>query len=254
MKIRILGSGYGVCRIKKMTSKDYRGRGGTIIDEKLLIDAPHDIFTTAEALGFSDIFYGISDVLITHSHEGHFSAEAVLKLSKLHAIRIYASEAVLELLPEDERIEKIPLIPFFPVQIDSYKVIPLPSNHETQNPAEECFNFIISSEKTCFYALDGGFLNFSAYKVLKGLKIDAVIADIALGINAPSGDLMVHGNFDSIRIMKDILIAEQICTPSAKFILSHIPTDKKTSIHELLSSLAAEYGIATAYDGYFCTV
>ena len=171
-----------------------------------------------------------------------------------HKIRVYASEAVLDILPENERIEKVALIPFFPIEIGTYRLIPLPSNHETVNPAEECFNFLISSDKTCFYALDGGFLNFSAYKVLKEYKIDAVIADAALGMNEPSGNLMMHGNFESLKIMKDILVSDGICQPGIKFILSHIPTDKKISIHEMLSSKAREFGIITAYDGYFCTV
>ena len=53
MKIRMLGTGYGECKIKKKSVMDYRRSGGVLIDDKILIDAPADIFAVAEDLGFS---------------------------------------------------------------------------------------------------------------------------------------------------------------------------------------------------------
>ena len=54
MRIRMLGTGYGECKLKKRTSKEYRGRGGVLIDDTLLIDAPADLLTVADELGISD--------------------------------------------------------------------------------------------------------------------------------------------------------------------------------------------------------
>ena len=39
-----------------------------------------------------------------------------------------------------------------------------------------------------------------------------------------------------------------------RFILSHIPSPKKRSVHEELSERAREDGFTVAYDGYFLTV
>ena len=38
MKIRILGTGYGECKIKKKSSRDFRRKGGVFIDD-VKIDA-----------------------------------------------------------------------------------------------------------------------------------------------------------------------------------------------------------------------
>ena len=43
MNIRILGTGYGECKIKNRISKDFRKSGGVIIDDRILIDAPADL-------------------------------------------------------------------------------------------------------------------------------------------------------------------------------------------------------------------
>ena len=109
MKIRMLGTGFGECKVKKKSSKDYRRKGGVLIDEKILIDAPSDIFEVAEDLGFSDLFDKVSDVVISHSHPSHFSAEALLKLAGNGNIRVYATGKVLDLIPDLPSIEKIKL-------------------------------------------------------------------------------------------------------------------------------------------------
>ena len=95
MKIRFLGTGYGECKTKKKTSKDDRKSGGVLIDDKLLIDAPLDIFEVADELGLSDLLSNVSDVLISHSHPAHFSPEALARLSERKKINVYATRPVL---------------------------------------------------------------------------------------------------------------------------------------------------------------
>ena len=96
MKIRMLGTGFGECKVKKKSSKDFRRRGGVLIDETILIDVPEDIFDVAEDLGFSDLFDKVSDVIISHSHTSHFSAETLVKLAKNGGVRVYATGKVLD--------------------------------------------------------------------------------------------------------------------------------------------------------------
>lgn len=254
MKVRILGTGYGDCKIKKKSSRDFRRKGGVIVDDKILIDAAEDIFDIAKDFACKEILDGIEAVFISHSHPGHFSPAVIEKLCAKRDIRIFASDVVLDMLPEIEHLEKCPILPFLPIELGSYKIIPLPANHSTQNPAEYCLNFTISRDKTLFYALDGGFLNYEAYKVLLGLKIDAVIADCALEMKEPSHSSMDHGSLESARLMRDILVGAGIAMPSLRFVLSHIPTDKKRMIHDELTEAAAEYGISVAYDGYFLNI
>ena len=166
MKIRMLGTGYGECKIKKFTSKDYRHRGGVLIDAEILLDAPSDIFDLADELGFSDMFDKLSALFISHSHKGHFDIDAVARLARGKTLTVYADKEVLALLPDDKSIIKIEAVPFRPIEHGSYKILPLPSNHKTENRKERSLNFIISRDKNLLYLLDGAFLNNDAYKVI----------------------------------------------------------------------------------------
>lgn len=254
MKIRMLGTGFGECKVKKKSSKDFRRRGGVLIDDKILIDAPEDIFDVAEDLGFSDMFNKVSDVIISHSHTSHFSVETVLKLAKIGGVRVYATGKVLELIPDTAGIEKIKLSTSLPIQIGEYTLYSVQANHATDIKGEMCLNFVLSRDKTLLYAVDGGGINFSAWKTLTHLKIDAVIMDCALGNSEPSYALTLHNNAVAVKLLRDILISGGICEPTSKFILTHIPTDRKHSIHDELASAVRPYGMYVAYDGYFFSV
>ena len=255
MKIRILGSGYGECKARKKILRDFRRRGGVLIDERLLFDAPSDICLAIDDLGFSELYRSIDSVIISHSDEGHFSPEAITKLSKRKRLKVYASDNVLRLIPEEANVEKIPVYPFEPVDIDEeYRLVPLPSNHTAHDTSEECYNYVLMGEKNLFYALDGGFINYSAFKFLSNIKLDAVIADAAFCNLEKMPKSLEHNNIEFCRIIKETFMQSGIIDPSAKFILSHIPSDKKISIHEIVLPLAQEYGMTLAYDGYFTSV
>lgn len=254
MKVRMLGTGYGECKIKKKSSKDYRRRGGVLIDDRILIDAPCDVFDVGEDLGFSDMLDRVSDVIISHSHPAHFSPETIVKLAKGKSIRVYATGKVLDLIPDQAGIEKIKLSTSAPILIDDYTLYSVTANHSTDIKGEMCLNFVLSRDKTILYTLDGGGISYAAWKTLSALKIDAVIADCALE-NAPdSYALTYHNNLSALQMQKNILIDGKICESSVKFVLSHVPTDRKRSIHDELAAAARAYGMTVAYDGYFFSV
>lgn len=254
MKIRMLGTGYGECKVRKKSVKDFRRRGGVLIDEKILIDAPADIFEVAEELGFSDMFDKVRDVIISHSHEGHFSPDAIIKLAANECVRVYATGKVLDLIPDSENIEKIKLSTSTPVMINDYTLYSLPANHATDIKGEMCLNFVISHDKTLLYALDGGGINFNSWKTVSQLKIDAVISECALELSETSYAATYHNNLLAAKVLRDILISGKISEENVKFILTHIPSDRKRPIHDELFSMAKSYGMYVAYDGYFFSV
>ena len=253
MRIRMLGTGFGECKIKKRSAMDFRRHGGVLIDDKILIDAPSDIFSVAEELGFSDMFSRVTDVIISHSHQGHFSPEAILALAS-RPMRVYATGKVLELIPENANIEKIKLSTSSPVEIDGYTLYSLQANHSTDVKGEMCLNFILSKDKTLLYALDGGGLSFSSWKTVSQLKIDAVIIECALELSPTVYASTYHNNLSAVKALRDVLISGKICAEGAKFVLTHIPTDRKRSIHTELSSEARALGMSVAYDGYFFSI
>ncbi len=254
MKIRMLGTGYGECKIKRFSSKDFRRRGGVLIDELILIDAPSDIFELESDLGFSDLYNKVGVVLISHSHPGHFDPEAVLKLARRQRIFVFADKETLALIPESDRIERVALMPFSPIEIDGYRILPLPANHATDNPKERCLNFIVSKDRTLFYALDGGFINSDAWRVLKELYLDAVIMDTAAELAPPSDKLLYHSGYSMNCAIRGILLSAKVAGDNTRFILSHIPSPRRRSVHEELSALAKEEGLTVAYDGYYLNI
>ncbi len=254
MKLRLIGTGYGECKIKKKSTKDFRHRGGVLVDERILIDAPSDIFEGAEELAFSDMFDSITDVIISHSHAGHFSPETVARLAAKRRIRVLASDAVLSMIQSSENIEKVSIRPYLQMEIGDYTLIPLPSNHETDMPSERCMNFVLSRDKSIFYALDGGCVNYGAWKVLSMLKLDAVIAECALELKPVSPLSMHHNGLEGVKFMRELFLSSGTASGGTRFLLTHIPTDKKRSVHEELSAAAAELGMTVAYDGYFFNV
>lgn len=255
MKIRILGSGYGECKARKKILRDFRRRGGVLVDERLLFDAPADICLAIDDLGFSEFFKTIDSIFISHSHEGHFSPEAIIKLTKRKKMKVYASDDVLRMIPPEANVEKIPVYPFEPVDVDEeYRLIPLPSNHSVEGSTEECFNYVLMGNSTLFYALDGGFINYNAYKFLSGIKLDAVILDAAFCTEESMPKSLEHNSLEFCRIIKAAFVENGIMDSTGKFILSHIPSDKKISVHETLLPKVSELSMTLAYDGYFTTV
>ena len=250
----MLGTGYGECKIKKKSSKDFRHRGGVVIDDGILIDIPADIFDAAFDMASPEILTGVRALLISHSHPGHFSQEAIRRLTERRKIAIFASEYVLDMISDSENIEKCPIMPFLPFEFLGYKIIPLPANHSTESQEEDVFNFVISAGKTLFYALDGALINYESYKILSGLKLDAVIADCALEMSDVGPKSMQHGSLRTAALMRDILSGCGILAPGARFVVSHIPSDRKREIHTPLCEAAAELGIFVAYDGYFLSI
>ena len=120
MKIRMLGTGYGECKIKKRSLKDFRRSGGVLVDERILLDAPIDIFNLADELGLSDLFDSVRDVVISHSHPSHFSPEAIMRLASKREISLYATGKVLDLVPDMPNIRKVKLSTSLPIEIGDY--------------------------------------------------------------------------------------------------------------------------------------
>lgn len=254
MIIRILGTGYGECKLKKKASKEFRGSGGVILDESILIDAPDDIFEVAEELGFPDVFKKITDVVISHSHAGHFSPRAVNRLAMKRKVNVFATREVLDMLAENDNLCKNEIEPLTRFKIGTTDVVALPSNHKTEIPSEKCLNFLFINQKTLFYGLDGGFINASAYSVLSQTALDASILEIALSDDEPTHKILEHNDVTSASRIKSVFEESGISHEKTRFILTHIPTDKKREMHSELSAEVSKLGMTLAYDGYFAKI
>ena len=200
----------------------------------------------------SGITDAIRDVFITHSHLGHFSINAIERLAKRRNIRVFAHKTILPQLKGIVGAELIPLVEFTPVKVEDYDIIPCPSNHRTDIPGEVAFNFYINREKSIFYGLDGGWLRPDTFEILRHAPCSAYILDCHEGDSPVGAECVYHNSFSTLMILKNILTSSGTAMAGCKFILSHLPSDKKVSIHERLTELTKDiHDIKIAYDGYY---
>ncbi len=255
IRLRFLGTGGLGARPKNKLLRDYRRFSSLLIDDHIIIDPSEDIFEFEESFMLSGMTKAITDVFITHSHIDHFSVVAIERLSKEKRLRVYATEALKNELFTLENIEFIKIKPLSLIRIGKYSILPLPSNHITEIKDEITLNFLLEAEeKTIFYGLDGAMINPEAFRILKEVKLDTAILECALATSAYSSLSVNHNNFASVTVIKDIFLSSGVADENTKFILSHIPTSKKHSLHEELSAAAEGTPFKIAYDGYFLGV
>ncbi len=166
-----------------------------------------------------------------------------------------ADKEVLSLAPESENIGKYSIYPYQEIELGGgCRIIPLPSNHRTENDAENCFNFLIADDKNLLYALDSSPIGCPYYDYLRDVFLDVIIFDAAEELLPPTERLLMHGSFETALLLKGILTSRKCVAQRSKFILSHIPSSKKRSIHQELLTAAEGQGISIAYDGYYLNI
>ena len=249
-----MGTGsLGSHRCKNKLSKEYRRFSSLLIDEKTVIDPSEDIFEFEETFMLKGLCLGITDILITHSHLGHFSISAIERLAKLRGrIRVFGGEVIGRELMETNGIEFVEILPFKVFNVGGYEAVALPSNHITDCPGEIAFNFFFKKNKSFFYGLDGGFINPLAWKVIKEVKPDLYILDCALGNEELSEGAIYHNGIEGALAIRNMLIGAGVAAEDTKFILSHLPSLKKRDIHEELTLATEDLpAVRIAYEGYY---
>ena len=257
IELRFTGTGaLGSHRCKNKLSREYRRFPSLLIDEKIIIDPSEDLFEFEDSFMLNGITSSVKAVLVTHSHLGHLSVSAIERLASLIPnLYVFANDSVSKAISSVPNINLKTISAFEIFSVAGYEIIALPTNHVTDNAGETVLNFLIKKEKSFFYGLDGGFINPASYKVLKEIKPEVYILDCALGDGKYTEGAIYHNNLDGALSIREILINSSVATSETKFILSHLPSEKKRDIHEELSLLLEEYpSVRLAYDGYYLTL
>lgn len=256
-ELRFTGTGaLGSHRCKSKLAREYRRFSSLLIDEKIIIDPSEDIFEFEDSFMLTGICAAIEVAFITHSHLGHLSVSAIERLASRHAgLYVFASDAVCRALSGIRGVITRVISPFEIVSVLGYEAMALPSNHTTDIADEICFNYLFKKEKSFFYGLDGGFINPSAFKVLRGVKPDLYIIDCALGNSGIGEGAVYHNDLSGALRIRELLINSAVAAEETRFILSHLPSERRRDIHEELTAALEEYpSVKVAYDGYYITV
>ena len=254
IKLRFIGTGgIGGVRIKNKLSKEYRRFSTFLIDERIIFDPSEDVFEFEESFMLSGFTKSAKDVFITNSSLDHLSITAIERLaSACGGIRVYANATVGEELRGISGVEFIEIAPLSLVKVDKYSILPLRANHKTDTEGECALNYLIECDgKTIFYGLDGAMISADAWQILKECKLDVCVLECALANNGYSGDCFNHNNLDMVSKIYEIMVAAGVATEQTKFILSHIPTYKKRTVHEEMCEAVENTPFKIAYDGYF---
>lgn len=257
MKLLCLGTGAADWNPEKRTPGcEWRHFCSTLVDTSLLIDPGPHIFESAEELGRPDLFEGVTDILVTHSHGDHFCTANAVKLCTGHKRALWGSFACMQKIrarfPEEaESIDFHEVKAFDRFTVGRYHVFTLPSNHSTEVPDEITFNHIISDgEKNLFYALDGAWLLRESWNAFRKTEVfDAVVLDATVGDKKGDFRIFEHNTLAMVEMMCDTFRALGIIREgTGKIYANHMARTLHTD-HETLVRRLAPSGIIPCYDG-----
>lgn len=259
-------------KARELAGKNLRKRSSVIINNDLLIDLGPDIVSAS--FMYNKSLANIKYCLQTHSHSDHFDASHLstripgYKGIGVQPLKIYSSSGVLRKMSEmlknegcvsglfdlEDRkrlnIEIIPLEPFQSFNVDKYRIISFPANHD--KAWGSLLYAIIENDLTIFYGTD-------TYKFSERIwdkfhsekfKFNVVILDHTYGPNTKGMDHLNSDEFIShIRRMdKEGLLAQ-----NSRIFATHISHEGNFP-HEELAEYAAANGYEIAYDGQVISI
>lgn len=231
MKLHFLGTGAADFDIRThSTSPDFRRNSSLLIDGCLLIDPGACLFEFESSFGYEHLYSGVKDIINTHRHSDHFSADTLAKLSE--------NGAVFHPMAAGETLET-----------ESHIIRACAANHCT---AENPVHFVIESKadgKRFFYGCDGAWLPYPTYRALFSLgHLDLMIFDCTIGDIHGDYRIFEHNNVAMVSEMRAAF--EKICP---RFMVSHLARTLHPS-HEEAKAVLAAHGFETAYDNLIITI
>ena len=193
----------------------------------------------------------MTDVILTHSHGDHFSAETLAFLSSLRPIRFYATAEVAPLVPSLPGLEFIPVIPFVPFYAGRYELLALPANHSTGIPEETPVHYVISEGNTnLYYGTDGAWIPNKTFNRIKAIPFDAMVFDCTSGEIDGEFRIFEHNTIPMLEYMlRSIRISfPSMLKPGCLLIAQHMARTLHSD-PETLEKRLASFGMTAAWDG-----
>ena len=236
---------------KPEPSGEFRAFSSMLAFNKILFDCPAHVPLTLEKQKVS--LNAIDYIFISHSHRDHFDVEAIKCILASRPIEtralVYSCTAVVEIL-QNAGIEACGVEPFLVFNTGEFNVVPLTANHSVTGIKDEIPLHYLVSLKTYswLYALDGAWLPYASWEVLRGCKLDALIIDATIG-DGHEGDYRIfeHNSLPMIRIMVETMQKTDVLKPNAPVILTHLARTLHPDQKTLEQSL--ELPFIAAYDG-----
>lgn len=274
MKIQFLGTAAAeavpgifcecdVCKKSKLLGgKNIRGRSGCMLNDRLMIDFPPDIYM--QSLRLKIELAKVTHIFITHSHSDHFTpAELLMSMPECYAhksnelpIILYGNEETARVYEEAVKREfstnQVDFIHF--IRLEYYKPIDLlelglkitylPALHKLD---EKAGIFLIEEQngRSFLYAHDTGYLPEETFAFLKNKKLTA------LSLDCTSCGKYDYGHHMGLPNVLDTLVRlrEDGCISDSSIkIVNHFSHNGGATYDEMCE-LTKPHEIIVSYDG-----
>lgn len=251
MNILFLGTGAADWKIEKRVDGEFfRRLSSALIDGKLLIDPGPHIFDYTEKNGCPELFDGVDNILVTHSHGDHLNADTVRRLCQAKPRRVFCDKKAATLLGSIEGCSLTVLDYNSSFYTEEYRITPLNANHSTFVLGEQALIYLIESDEKCvFYGLDSAWIPYESWVIMKSKKFDCMVFEVTLGDKEGDYRIFEHNNIGMVEMMLQTVKACDMLNENALVIGSHF-SKHAHECHEKLSKRLASFGMIAAYDGY----
>ena len=256
MKLLFLGTGAADWSIRSRgEGKFFRRFSSALVDGQLLIDPGPHIFEFAETSGTPDLFRGVTDIIVTHSHSDHFVPATVLRICAEadHPVRLWGSAAIFRAFdgtaPDAVLPGMMPLETLRSAAVGKYTVLPCRSNHGFLMEGEQTYNYIVSDgERSFFYGTDSGWIMYDTWLAIKKARPNAVIFECTLGDVWGDDRVFGHTSIPMIEIMLRTMREQHGPADDCKYYTTHMARTLHTS-HEELKERLAQIDVTPVFDG-----
>lgn len=231
--------------------REIRTRSGALIDDVLLIDLNPDLYH--QKLTHQLDLGNVRDVLVTHRHGDHFQPSVLHFLAPVYAhrdnpppLRVHASSAVLEQLPEDPHYTLHTRTPGDQFETQCHSVTVLPAVHGA--PLSQFF-LIERDNTSILYAHDTDLFSDEAWDILQA-RVRQPISLVSMDCtNGPlPHNYIGHMGFEDNIAMKEQLLARGLADANTRFICNHFSHNGGTLYREATERMAP-HGFDISYDG-----
>ncbi len=271
MKIRILGSAAAegipavwcccdTCRkAKQMGGKELRMRTSYLIDDDTIVDFGPDGFP--QSLKYNIDLLKIRRIIYTHVHKDHLNTlefwwrwtpgyfSRVDSMLEIIGSKYIRRDVMKERIDPNVTVPKDLLLEFRVTEDGKWltsgdmEIYSVPAEHAPATNAQ-C-QVIRRGSKTFFVCHDTGFLSEEAWKMLEGIKMDAVVIDCTSGISDGNG---YHMGGKYVIATRDRLV-EMGCLAKDGIAIANHFTHNAGVLHDELRSYFEPKGFLVGYDG-----
>ena len=234
----------------KKKGEFFRRNSAALLNNDLIIDCGAHIFDFAEDAGRTDLYDGVTDILVTHYHGDHFQADSVKALAKDRKIRVMGDSRVHKALEAAENIELVTPVLYCEQKFGNYTIIPLLANHEIVAQDDKfAYHYIIITpdEKVIFYGCDGAWLLRPTWNKMLEYKFDAMVFDCTVG-DSDDWRLFEHNTIPMLRTMIKEIRAKELIKDGGVAIASHLARTLHKG-HEETVEILKKLDMQTAFDG-----